>query len=251
VSRAPTSPAAVPGYLLRSFSVSGIVVVISLFLGAALTGVLITVLRGAMIGRRTDLAAAWRAARPRVLGLVGVTLLTFVIMLVVGVVGLGLAVGLGVGIGGGGGVAIGIVLGIATIVAFVYLTVLLSLAGPAYVMEDIGVVAAFARSRTLVRGVWWQIFAVLLVAALAFVVIGAVLSAIGGAFGVATSMAPGSATPAVPGVGLTIVLAVVVVLVTTFATPFLTGIAGLLYVDQCIRRERFDLQLATWAAGPR
>jgi hypothetical protein len=28
----------------------------------------------------------------------------------------------------------------------------------------------------------------------------------------------------------------------------LAGVTGLLYVDQRIRRERFDLQLATWAA---
>ena len=33
------------------------------------------------------------------------------------------------------------------------------------------------------------------------------------------------------------------------ATPFLAGLTGLLYVDQRIRRERYDLQLATWAAG--
>jgi hypothetical protein len=39
------------------------------------------------------------------------------------------------------------------------------------------------------------------------------------------------------------------VVVTTFATPYFAGLTGLLYVDQRIRRERYDLQLATWAAG--
>jgi hypothetical protein len=77
-----------------------------------------------------------------------------------------------------------------------------------------------------------------------------VLGAIGGAFGVASSVTPGSVAPPVPGTGFAVAMAVVVVLITTFASPFLAGITGLLYVDQRIRRERFDLQLATWASTP-
>ena len=57
------------------------------------------------------------------------------------------------------------------------------------------------------------------------------------------------ASGAAPGIGFTILIGLVSVLVTTFATPFLAGLTGLLYVDQRIRRERYDLQLATWAAG--
>ena len=63
--------------------------------------------------------------------------------------------------------------------------------------------------------------------------------------GSAGSLASGAA----PGIGFTILIGLVSVLVTTFATPFLAGLTGLLYVDQRIRRERYDLQLATWAAG--
>jgi hypothetical protein len=213
--------------------------------------VLIVVLRSAMIGRRTDLATAWRAARPRVAGLVGVAVVTFLIVLVVTVVGFGLAVGLGVGIGGGAGAAVGVLIGIAAVVVLIYVSVLLSLATPAYVMEDIGVVTAITRSRELVRGVWWQVFAVLLVVVLAFSVVGGILVAFAGVFGVATSVTPGSATPPVLGVGFSIALAVVLALVSTFSAPFLAGITGLLYADQRIRRERFDLQLANWAAGGR
>ncbi len=248
VSGTPTTLNGTAGYALTSFAASAIDLVVGLVLGAALTGVLITVLRGAVIGRRTDLGAAWRAVRPRVAGLIGVALLSFVIVVVFLMVGFGLAVGLGFGIGGGGGAAVGVLLGLATFVFLIYLSVLLSLAAPAYVMEDIGVLAALRRSRDLVRGVWWQVFAVLLVALLAFSVIGGVLGAIGGGFGVASSITPGSVTPPVPGVGFMIAIAVVVVIITTFATPFIYGVIGLLYVDQRIRRERFDLQLAGWAA---
>jgi hypothetical protein len=225
--------------------------VLGLVLGAVLTGVLLTVLRGAVIGRRTDLGAAWQAARPRVPGLIGVAVLTSLIIIVVGVVGLGLAFGLGFGIGGGGGAAVGVLLGLATIVGLIYVSVLLALATPAYVMEGIGVAAALTRSRDLVRGAWWQIFAVLLVTTVGFSVIGGVIGAIGGAFGVASSVAAGSTTPATPGIGFTIAIAVVTIIITTFATPFLSGVLGLLYVDQRIRRERFDLLLASWAAAGR
>ncbi len=56
-------------------------------------------------------------------------------------------------------------------------------------------------------------------------------------------------TGAVPGTGFSIAIGLASVLVTTFATPYFAGLTGLLYVDQRIRRERYDLQLATWAAG--
>jgi hypothetical protein len=53
----------------------------------------------------------------------------------------------------------------------------------------------------------------------------------------------------VPGTGFSIAIGLASVVVTTFATPYFAGLTGLLYVDQRIRRERYDLQLATWAAG--
>ena len=36
--------------------------------------------------------------------------------------------------------------------------------------------------------------------------------------------------------------AIASLVVATFSSPFLTGIIGLLYVDQRIRKERLDLQ---------
>lgn len=239
----PTSPEAALGYVGRSLGVSGLVVILGLVLGAVLTAILYTVLRGAAIGRRTDLAAAWRAARPKVPGVIGVTVLVGLLLMVVAIVGFGLAIGLGVGIGRVPGALVGIVIGLAVVVFLVYLTVLLSLATPAYVMEDIGVLAALRRSRDLVSGAWLQIFGVLLVAAIGLTVIGGVLGAIVGVAGAAFTGGAG------PGVGFYIAIGLVSVIVTTFATPYLAGVTGLLYMDQRIRRERYDLQLATWAAA--
>ena len=237
----PRSSEAAVGYVGRSLGASGLVVILGLVLGAVLTAVLFTVLRGALIGRRTSLGEAWRAALPKIAGLIGVTVLVGLLLGVIAIVGFGLAIGLGVGIGRAPGALVGIVIGVAVLVFLIYLSVILSLATPAYVMEDIGVFAALTRSRDLVRGAWLQIFGVLLVATLIFGVIGGVLGGIAGLAGVATS-------GGVPGLGFYLLIGIVSAIITAFATPFLAGVTGLLYVDQRIRRERFDLQLATWAA---
>ena len=193
---------------------------------------------------RTDIGSAWKAALPKVPGLIGVSILLGLFF-----VGL-LAVAVRAGDRQGShrprrGAVIGILLGIAALVLLVYVGVLLSLATAAYVMEDIGVIAALTRSRDLVRGAWLQVFGVLLVAVLVFGVLGGILGAIAGLAGAADTLSTG----AVPGTGFSIAIGLASVVVTTFATPYFAGLTGLLYVDQRIRRERYDLQLATWAAG--
>ena len=157
---APRSTAAALGYVGRSLGATGIVAILWLVLGAVLTAILFTVLREAVIGRRTGLGAAWRAALPKVPGLIGVTVLVGLLLTVIAVVGFGLAVGLGVGIGRAPGAIVGVLIGLAVLVLLIYLSVLLSLAAPAYVMEGIGVFAALTRSRDLVRGAWLQVFGV-------------------------------------------------------------------------------------------
>ena len=240
---APSSTAAALGYVGRSLGATGIVAILWLVLGAVLTAILYTVLREAVIGRRTSLGAAWRAALPKVPGLIGVTVVIGLLLTVIAVVGFGLAVGLGVGIGRAPGAIVGVLIGLAVLVLLIYLSVLLSLAAPAYVMEGIGVFAALSRSRGLVRGAWLHVFGVVLVATLAISIIGGVIGAVAGVAGAATSFGQGG----VPGPGFYIAIGLFTVIVTTFTTPFLAGVTGLLYVDQRIRRERFDLQLATWA----
>ena len=140
----------------------------------------------------------------------------------------------------------GVLIGLAVLVLLIYLSVLLSLATPAYVMEGIGVVAALTRSagsraRRLVAHLrrccsssGWRVS-----------VVGGVLGASAGPSagrgGLAGSVAPPCRVRFLRrGGGWSRCR-------HTFTTPFLAGVTGLLYVDQRIRRERFDLQLATWA----
>jgi hypothetical protein len=52
----------------------------------------------------------------------------------------------------------------------------------------------------------------------------------------------GVLTPESPDAAAMVRAAIASLLVATFSSPFITGIVGLLYVDQRIRKERLDLQ---------
>lgn len=236
-----------------SLLASVVSVVVSLLASALVTGVLLVVLRRALLGRRTSLGEAWRGATRRVWGLVGANLL--VGLIIGGTAAVGILVAFIIGIAGrrsGGVIAVAVVVGLAVLVAVVYLAVLLSMTSAAYMMEDIGVTTAIARSRALVRGSWWRIFGIQLLAAVVLGVLALVILLILGAlFGVSLgSFAQNGSGLSIAGAVLSgIAVAVFVVIAGTFFTPFVTGITGLLYADQRIRRERFDVELAARAAG--
>jgi hypothetical protein len=210
---------------------------VGIVLGALLTGLLLVVLSRAVLGQRIAPGSALHAAGPRLPGLVGLTLLVGVAVGVIFLVGVLVFVS-AVAVGSGGGVAASAVLLLVAFAASIYLAVLWALAPAAYVLEPIGVLAAFGRSAGLVRGAWWRTFGVLLLAGLLVAVPAVVLIGLAGGFSVASA----------PTVGATISVGIAMVVVSTFATPFSTGVIGLLYVDQRIRRERFDGELAR-AAG--
>jgi hypothetical protein len=243
----------VVGVLGLSLLASLISVVVSLLASALVTGLLLVVLRRALLGRRTSLGEAWQGATRRVWGLVGANLL--VGLIVGGIAAAGILLAFAVGIVGrrsDGVIAVAVVIGLAVLVVVIYLAVLLSMTPAAYVMEDIGVTAALGRSRTLVSGSWWRIFGVQLLAGIALgAIILVILLVLGALFGVGVgSFAQGRSGLSVAGAVLSgIALAVFVVIAGTFFTPFVTGVNGLLYTDQRIRRERFDLELAARAQG--
>ncbi|OZM84002.1 hypothetical protein CFP66_06165 [Pseudonocardia sp. MH-G8] len=207
---------------------------VAVVLGALLTGLLFVVLSRAVLGQRIDVAAAWRAVAPRLAGLIGLTLLIGVaVVAVVVVVAIPAAVVAATGSGDAILLAVVLIM-VATLVA-VYLSVLWVLAPAAYVLEPIGVVAAIGRSRRLVHGVWWRTFGVLLLTALLVVVpMIVVIGVLGG-----LSLDP-------EDTGSMVRAAIGVVVASSFAVPFATGVTGLLYIDQRIRRERFDVELARW-----
>ncbi len=80
------------------------------------------------------------------------------------------------------GIALGFIL---LIIPGLFLLTIWAVISPVIVLERPGVIAAFGRSRELVRGHGWQVLAVIVLFFLILVVVSAVLGAIGGAAGTA------------------------------------------------------------------
>ncbi|WP_343944044.1 hypothetical protein [Pseudonocardia zijingensis] len=207
-------------------------------LGTALTGVLFVALGQAVIGRHIGAGQAVKVVAPRLLGLIGLMLL--ISLVVVGIFVVGMLGLVAAATGSGNGIALGLLLLLAGLVAIVYLGVLWAFASAAYVLEPIGVVDALKRSARLVHGAWWRTFGVLLLAGL---IVGVAAIVVLGVFGALVDRPADLVDLARVAIGSTVV--------GTFATPFTVGVTGLLYVDQRIRRERLDVELARYPADPR
>ncbi len=218
---------------------------LSLPISVIATGLLTVVVGQAVLGRRVSAGAAWRAARPqfwrarrtdaahrpdrrwhrrprdrpRVL-----------LAVLVAQVSTGLAV------------LLGILLGVLALCAAIWLAVRLLLSPVALILEKSGVGTAIRRSARLVSGSWWRVFGIALLAQLIAGLIAQVLTvpfAIGGvvlAIGFPSNGSLWWVTLAAVSVG-TFVGSVVTM-------PFSAGVTALQYIDQRIRREALDLELA-------
>jgi hypothetical protein len=210
---------------------------LSFVLAALLNGLLLVVLSRAVVGQRVDAAAAWRSVAPRLAGLIGLTLL--VALVIGGIVLVAVLPGLVAGATGStGAIMLMLALLLVAVVAVVALAVYWAFAAAVYVLEPVGVLAALRRSAQLVHGAWWRIFGILLLGSL---LVGVVAIAVVGVIGGFT-LEPDTT-------GWIVRTSIGTVLVGTLATPFSTGVVGLLYLDQRIRRERLDIALAQSAAG--
>jgi hypothetical protein len=204
------------------FQTTGVTLLATAVLGFVLTGLLTTVVGEAVLGRPITMAEAWTRVRPKFFGLVGVSLLAAVLPFV----------GL-----------------IALIVGGVYLWGALALAVPAYVLEGLGPVQALRRSRRLVKGSWWRVFGIRL---LAYVIVGLISSIITIPFTIAawasTGIFGGEAPTGTPVVFFVLV-AIGSLVAQTITAPVTAGILALLYVDRRIRAEALDVTLIATATG--
>jgi hypothetical protein len=215
-----------------------------------LSGVLILAVSEAVLGRRPTIGQVWAKARPRILPLIGLSLLTALLTLL----GSALLVGPGLALlaVSGEAAAVALIVGIPlaiVLAALVY--VRLAFAAPALLLENLGIVAAMRRSWRLVRGSWWRVLGVLLlttiIASIAngllqtpFSIIGAVIAA-----AVAPGDAGGSTAAITPAVVITSVSGNIgTVIASTVTAPFSAAVTALLYIDLRIRREGLDVALA-------
>ncbi|KAB8161473.1 hypothetical protein FH609_026645 [Streptomyces sp. 3MP-14] len=229
------------GDILAFSSVTGVVTLLGSVLATAMLTIVVS---RAVLGRDVTLAEAWADSRSRLLRLLGVVLLVpLLAVLAVAVPGLVLALS---------GIPALAVLGlVGGFVLAVWLYVRLSLAAPALMLERQGVIASLRRSAKLVEGTWWRIFGIQLLMLLLVVVVSGIIefptAAIAG-------FIDGNGTDSLTG-GMSdltwtylILSGIGAIIAATITLPISAGVTALLYIDQRIRREALDLELAR-AAG--
>jgi hypothetical protein len=137
-------------------------------------------------------------------------------------------------------VIVGVLGGLGSLVLFVWLGIKLSITLPASVLERLGPVASMRRSWRLTTGRFWMIFSVLLVATIITSVIQQTMSA-----PVSLLMPILFLNSDSPPTGLMLVLMAVASYVgMLLSTVFVAAVTAVVYTDQRMRREGFDLVLA-------
>ncbi|MFF2141248.1 hypothetical protein [Kitasatospora sp. NPDC058190] len=224
-----------------------------LLLNALATALLTVVVSRAVLGRPVTAGDAWRDSRPRLLQLLGLTVLTT--LMSAGVVLLGFTPLLGYRAGGSGAPGTEALLafvGLLTVPVAGWLLIRYSLAAPALMLEKQGVVTALSRSRRLVRGSWWRVFGIVLLSKVLSVVIGMVLLIparfIGLVLGFGSIDSLGDQGK--QSIGMLVVVAVAGIIASALTTPFMAAVGVLVYIDQRIRREALDIELARAAGLP-
>ncbi|MGA4954828.1 DUF7544 domain-containing protein [Streptomyces lavendulocolor] len=215
------------------------------------TALLTIVISRAVLGRPVKLSDAWREARPRLPQLLGLTLLLPVMSAAI------MAAGLLPGLLLDSSPADALLTALGGIVAFaviIWLLVRFSLSYSALMLERQGVIASLKRSAKLVQGSWWRIFGVLALTMLLMFIISMIIAVPftiiafavdgDGLSGLLSSTAPefGWAFLIVTGIGA--------VIAASITYPISSGVSVLLYIDQRIRREALDLELARAAGVP-
>ncbi len=230
---------------------TGVLAVISLLGTFVVTALLTMVMSRAVIGRSVTLSDAWRDARPQLPRLLG---LSFLLPLIaVGIVLAGALPGILIAAAGApeGGSALGILGGLAGTVVMIWIMVRFSLSSSSLMLEKQTVRKSLARSVKLVKGSWWRVFGIQLLAQiLVFVVVSIIVIPFSFLAGALSGEGVGGLMQGSGSSGWTflIITGIGSVVGSMLAFPITAGVSVLLYIDLRIRREALDLELAR-AAG--
>ncbi|MGW3340863.1 DUF7544 domain-containing protein [Streptomyces sp. NPDC001009] len=238
------------GSIAAGTALVGLVSVIGTIVATAL---LTTVTSRAVLGKQVGIGEAWRESRGQLLKLLGLLMLLGLITVVVLAVGMVPGLVLGAVSGFDAPAVVLLVLGIlAAVVVVIWLTIRFSLASPALMLERQGVLKSMSRSAKLVQGSWWRVLGVQFLAGIIANIVSwmTVIPFTIIAFAVdgenMTSLLGTGGQPA--GWSFLLITAVGSVIGGTLTLPIKAGVTVLLYIDQRIRREALDLELAR-AAG--
>lgn len=233
----PFAGVATPG----TFIALGIAMLMTVFLAGCLT----VVVGRAVVGRPAPVGEILDEIKPRLPGLLLLTLIYLVVGAAIGFVSVLVILALGMAAGPAGAV-LGAVIALALIVVLVWLWILFALAWPALVLEQSGPGAALRRSMELVRGSWWRIFAVLL---LSNIIAGVIAMIIQLPFALLGGFAAFTGELQQLTMSVAISTSIGAIIANTITLPFVAGVTALLYTDQRMRKEGLDIVLARSARG--
>ncbi|MFJ1844824.1 MULTISPECIES: glycerophosphoryl diester phosphodiesterase membrane domain-containing protein [unclassified Streptomyces] len=214
------------------------------------TSVLTVVISRSVLGRPVTLSDAWAEARTRLAPLLGLTMLLTLIG--AAVMAAGLLPGMLIGSTTGAGL---VVIGfLAASVVVIWLMVRFCLASPALMLERQSITTSMRRSAKLVRNAWWRTFGILALTWLLTLIVSVIIAIPFGIIamtvddgGISSVLTNGSTNFGWP---FLIVSGIGQVITATITYPLSAGVMALLYVDQRIRREALDLDLARAAGLP-
>ncbi|MFF4247070.1 hypothetical protein ACFYY2_21785 [Streptomyces sp. NPDC001822] len=263
----PTSTDVVPLVIA-----GGVLVLLGIVVMSVVSGLMYAavpaVLQEAVLGRPVAFGTVWRRAWARVTPVIGALVLTALIVIVpmvlILVAFIGVIISL-VAMDDGGGsagsvtaITLGVIGALATGPVAAWLWIKFCLAPAVVVFEGQRPLAALRRSAQLVRGDWWRIFGITLLAGLMASTAGyfiqmpfSVLGVFPGMIGTASLDDDPSAAAVIVAVSGYLVAALLGQLVgQIISTTFPQLVTGLLYVDRRIRTENLGPVLAEAAGAP-
>lgn len=235
--------------VLVSWMASSLATVITTALSTTLLSGLLTVVIGrAVFGAGITIGEAWRRLRPRLWTLIGFTVLkTLALIVWFGLVLLLIVVTVAV-VDGPLAFLIVAPLVLAAVLAAIWASVMLTFAPAAIVLERRDILTAVKRSFALIKGDFWRVFGIWLLAAVVAQFIAGAVSIPFSIGGQVVLTASATTTAAMISMVLFSVGGAVGQIITG---PFSAGVTVLQYTDRRIRAEAFDLVLQTGAAaGP-
>lgn len=204
------------------------------------SGALVYAVGQIALGKRPTAGEVWRKIRGRILALVGVSLLTGIIVSAA----LGIPVALiwwGVAQDNPLAGILGVILLLLGIVAAVALSILLSLAPSALVLEEATIGTALRRSWRLVKSSFWRVLGITLLTAVIVSVVQQVVSVPI----TLVAVIVGSVTSS--GVWYLVLSTLSSVIAYTVGAAFTGNVVALIYLDIRMRREGLDVQLTAAA----
>jgi hypothetical protein len=206
------------------------------------SGMIAHVTSAAAVGRRLTMGEAWAATAGKRWRLFGMAVLLGLGVLVVTAIVVGVVVLLAFTSSLGVTVLVGLILGVALVGGYLVFWVRVrALAVPALMLEPVGVFGALGRSVRLTQRQFWRLLGILLLVSL---IVGFAASMLRLPFSIGGEVFLIGGTDTGYGLMMYLLLTAVGTIVSSaLIQPFQAAVYALLYVDQRMRKEAYDVEL--------